>query len=90
MKVLAMMVFVVVMMVACGGEMSSAEIVCDRIFSCYESPTYNVNPDKNPFKSVDECHEKILLTETEMDCVLNFENDCDIMSDRIYECLEQL
>lgn len=38
MKVLAMMVFVVVMMVACGGEeMSSAEIVCESFVECSET-----------------------------------------------------
>ncbi|HQL67251.1 MAG TPA: hypothetical protein PK151_06900 [Caldisericia bacterium] len=44
MKVLAMMVFVVVMMVACGGEegvLTSGEIYCTAFFECEEtSPTF--------------------------------------------------
>lgn len=94
MKVLVMMVFVVVMMVACGGEEPKVdEVVCQMMFDCYENPTVSyLSPDENPFQSMSECQNivKENVKKGDVDCLLLLDS-CDVFDDvKLDSCLEYL
>lgn len=93
MKVLAMMVFVVVMMVACGGEEPKVdEVVCQMMFDCYENPTGYPNPNNNPFQNETDCQNVVKenVKKGDVDCLMLLDS-CDIFdSAKIDSCLEYL
>jgi len=94
MKVLAMMVFVVVMMVACGGEEPKFdEVLCQMMFDCYENPTVSsLSPDDNPFKNETECQNVVNenVKKGDVDCLMLLDS-CDVFDDaKLDSCLEYL
>lgn len=98
MKVLAMMVFVVVMMVGCGGEeevLTSGEIFCNALMKCDET---NPDPSLTLESCIIEYDSNLCDGESEDSCFREFsseEKDCLIELDYCefwleYEsCLEQ-
>jgi hypothetical protein len=97
MKVLAMMVFVVVMMVACdeSKDVTSGEIYCDALLNCDETNSdktmtfdecVNVY-DSNPCVTGEEDSCYRVFADSEKDCLMKF-SQCEFWTN--YEsCLEQ-